>query len=504
MRQALRSSSLTALLLALATLARSDIHVPPGGDLPPLWLRERLIEKLAEHDERTGGARPQPAEAPRAPEPDGGSGSTVAWAAAAAGTSGYSSAPRTSGMMGPPPRPGSSMAAAGGGGSSSGGLTSPGALGGDLPGPPARSVDDGLPVGVVGGGRPLPGAMMGPPPARSASGVAGAAAAPGPGPGPSSSSGLAAQLASAASARSSMSLAAMGAPSGGVGPPVHVPKNQDELAFDESYTRGAEGSYQRYKEGMVVGFAEGQKVGFLEAYQQYRAGFKEGYYQMFWAAFEQGAADFEADVQAAILQAEENAAAAAAGGGGTTAASNMRSAMKMLAQQQQQQQQQQPQPQQQLQQQQGGGAQGTASPRAASGTSGSMTPPDPGGLGFVSPRELRKRKLASLTDAEKEDIMRRGDVDAIAPEAGAYSRLKKLASEDRKSVFEEVERLGLLEVMQVMPQGALRYQGHVPLTELPIWAEEMQLNHSRISRETAREAHLHRHAPKILSRRVMM
>ena len=110
----------------------------------------------------------------------------------------------------------------------------------------------------------------------------------------------------------------------------------------------------------------------------------------------------------------------------------------------------------------------------------------------------------SLTEAEKEDIMRRGDVDAIAPEAGAYSRLKKLAAEDRKSVFEEVERLGLLEVMQVMPQGALRYQGHVPLTELPLWAEEMQLNHTRISRETAREAHRSRRAPKILSRRVMM
>ena len=335
---------------------------------------------------------------------------------------------------------------------------------------------------------------MGPPPARSASLAAGAAAAPGPGPGsgPSSSSlGLAGQLASAASAQSSISLAAIGAPSGGVGPPVHAPRNQDELAFDESFRRGAEGSYQRYKEGMVVGFAEGQKVGFLEAYQQYRAGFKEGYYQMFWAAFEQGEADFEADVQVAIMQAEENAAAAAAAGGGTTATSNVRSAMKMLAQQQQP-------------PQQGGGALGMASPRIASGTSGSMTPPNPGGLGFVSPRELRKRRLAALTEAEKEDIMRRGDVDAIAPEAGALSRLKKLASEDRKSVFEEVERLGLLEVMQVMPQGALRYQGHVPLTELPLWEEEMQLNHTRIQRENAREAHLRRRAPKILSRQVMM
>ena len=328
---------------------------------------------------------------------------------------------------------------------------------------------------------------MGPPPARLS--ATATAAAPGPGP---SSARLTAQLASAASSRASMSLAAMEAPSGGVGPPVHAPRSQDELAFDESYTRGAEGSYQRYKEGVVIGFAEGQKVGFLEAYQQYRAGFKEGYYQTFWAAFEQGEVDFAADVQVAILQAEESAAAAA--GGGTTGASSTRSAVKMLAQQQ---------PGQSGQQPPGGGAQGTASPRAASGTSGSMTPPY-AGLNFVSPRELRKRRLAALTEAEKEDIMRRGDVDAIAPEAGALSRLKKLASEERKSVFEEVERLGLLEVMQVMPQGPLRYQGQVPLTELPMWAEEMKLNHSRIERENRREAHLRRHAPPILSRHVMM
>ena len=40
-----------------------------------------------------------------------------------------------------------------------------------------------------------------------------------------------------------------------------------------------------------------------------------------------------------------------------------------------------------------------------------------------------------------------------------------------------------LEVMQVLPQGTLRYQGRVPLTQLPSWAQEMQYNHTRIKRE---------------------
>ena len=53
----------------------------------------------------------------------------------------------------------------------------------------------------------------------------------------------------------------------------------------------------------------------------------------------------------------------------------------------------------------------------------------------------------------------------------------------------------LLEVMQVLPQGTLRYQGNVPLPQLPQWAREAQRNHSRIQREAAAERRSRRTTP---------
>ena len=98
---------LAVVVFALAP--RSELP-PLPGDSPPQWLRERLLDGLAQRDAQAHGElQPQPPQLPLvapASVEDGGSGSSAGFPQlqVTAGTSGDSTTPTTPVLMGPPAR----------------------------------------------------------------------------------------------------------------------------------------------------------------------------------------------------------------------------------------------------------------------------------------------------------------------------------------------------------------------------------------------------------------